>query len=267
MPVRAPRESKPDQESYFRRAPLTSVLIALNVAVFALQVWHAASHPALGRPGSLASLGGMPQATLHAFGANDSTRTVGDGRIETLVSSMFLHGDLLHIVFNMVALRQVGAYIERSVSATRMMPLYLISGIGASLASALVGWFLGSERLSVGASGAICGLVGAALVTGYRIEGPSSPVMRVMARWLLSIVLFGVVVRAINGLVGGGGGIDNAAHIGGAISGAVIAMLWRRGKTPTAALRWGTLIAFVLTLGATATAVVVRETDDPRHMR
>lgn len=270
VPVRAPQASKPDQESYFRRAPLTSVLIALNIAVFAFQVWHAVYYGRAepGAPvGGVGSLASMPSNTLHVFGANDAELTMTAGHVETLLASVFLHGSLLHLAFNMVALRQVGPFLERTVTATRMMPLYLISGILASLSSAMVGWFLDAGRLSVGASGAICGLLGAALVTGYRIEGPSSPVMRIMARWLLSVVIFGLVTRGISKLSGGRGGVDNAAHIGGAISGAVIAMLWRRGKTPTAALRWGTLIAFILTLGATATAVVVREHDDPRYMR
>lgn len=259
VPLRGPRETPPEEESFLTKAPLTSILIALNVAIFALQVWHAAHHPDPDRPGSLASLGGMPEGTLLAFGANDSTRTVGDGRLETLVSSMFLHGDILHLVFNMVALRQVGVFLERAVTPTRMMPLYVLSGVVASLSSALVGWFMNAERLSVGASGAICGLVGAALVTGYRIEGPSSPVMRIMARWLLSIVIFGLVVRAVKGLSGSGGGVDNAAHLGGAISGAVVAMLWKRGRSPAAWVRTASTVGFVALLAATATAVVVRE--------
>lgn len=237
--------------------------MALNIGVFALQVWHAAvygqaesSAPA----GTLGSLASMPPNTLHAFGANDAELTMTAGHVETLLASVFLHGSLLHLAFNMVALRQVGPVLERGVSATRTMPLWVVSGIVASLSSAMVGWFLDAGRLSVGASGAICGLIGAALVTGYRIEGPQSPIMRTMARWLLSVVLFGLVTRGISRLSGGRGGVDNAAHIGGAISGAVIAMLWRRGQAPNAILRVATPIAFAAILLATAVAVFIRET-------
>lgn len=265
VPLRAPQRSSPPEESFVRRAPLTSFLIATNVVVFVLQAWHAATfgRPYPGAPGgALGSLAAMPPNTLHVFGANDAELTMAAGHVETLLASVFLHGSLLHLAFNMIALRQVGPVIERTVSATRMIPLYVVSGVLASLSSAMVGWFIDAGRLSVGASGAICGLLGAALVTGYRVEGPSSPLMRAMARWLLSVVLFGLVTRGISRISGGQGGVDNAAHIGGAIAGAVIAMLWRRGKTPGPIARTATLVGFVALLLGTVVTVAVREHDD-----
>lgn len=263
VPVRAPRDGEPPEEPFLKRAPLTTVLIGLNVAIFTLQVWHAAyhGHPDPNGPaGGIGSLATMPSYTLHVFGANDAELTMNSGHVEALLASVFLHGSLLHLAFNMFALRQIGQFMERTVTATRMMSLYVVSGVVASLSSAFVGWFLDAGRLSVGASGAICGLIGAALVTGYRIEGPSSPVMRTMARWLLSVVIFGLVTR---GLTRGRGGVDNAAHIGGAISGAVIAMLWRRGREPSPMVKLLTLASFVGLLGGTAVAVVIRDANDP----
>jgi rhomboid protease GluP len=79
--------------------------------------------------------------------------------------------------------------------------------------------------LSVGASGAICGLIGAALVIGYRVEGPKSALMRAMARWLITLFALGLVVS----FFARRGGFDNAAHFAGSIAGASVAAAWRRG--------------------------------------
>ncbi len=205
----------------------------MNVVVFAAQVWH----------GGLGSLTNMPGDTLLAFGGNYAGATVYEGRYETLLTSCFVHGSLLHIAFNMVALRQIGPFVERAVGVGRMAPLYVASGIVGSAGSTFFGWLSGGQRLGVGASGAICGLIGAALVIGYRLEGPKSPIMRMMGGWLLTILGLGLVVSFLIRLGGASGGFDNAAHAGGAISGAAIAVMWRRGRPYSKGLTTGILIA------------------------
>jgi rhomboid protease GluP len=222
IPVRAapsaPEEAEPP---LYRRAPLTFAIIAANVAVFAGQTFFS----------GLSGLAAMPMWVLLAFGANNVNATVYEHRYDTLVSSCFVHGSLLHIAFNMVALRQIGPFVERTVGAARMAPLYLLSGIAGAMGSAFFGWLSGAQRTSVGASGAICGLIGAALVIGYRIEGRRSPIMFAMAKWLATLFALGLFVSFLVYLGGGGGGFDNAAHAGGAAAGASIAVAWRRGET------------------------------------
>ena len=70
-----------------------------------------------------------------------------------------------------------------SVRPVRFFPLFLMTGVVGSAASALVGW-TATERLSAGASGAICGVIGAAAVLGYRTQGARGPLTTSMARWL-----------------------------------------------------------------------------------
>jgi rhomboid protease GluP len=222
IPVRSPQAAPDDDEPpLYRRAPLTFAIMAVNLAVFAGQTLAT----------GLGGLAAMPMWVLLAFGANNVNATVYEHRYDTLVSSCFVHASLLHIAFNMVALRQIGPFVERSVGAARMAPLYLLSGIAGSTGSAFFGWLSGVQRTSVGASGAICGLIGAALVIGYRIQGRRSPIMFAMAKWLATLFALGIIVSFLLRLGGGGGGFDNAAHASGAFAGASIAVAWRRGET------------------------------------
>lgn len=212
----------------YQRAPLTFAIIAVNVAVFAAQVALGGARSALG----------MPSWVLLAFGGNEVGATLYEHRYETLLTSCFVHGSLLHIAFNMVALRQIGPFVERSVGVARMAPLYILTALGGSTGSTFLGWLSQEQRLSVGASGAICGLIGAALVIGYRIEGSRSPVMRAMAGWLAIILALGVAVSFLINLNGHTSqSFDNAAHAGGALAGVSIAITWRRGQRFTPGVR------------------------------
>ena len=213
IPVRAPPESAPEPP-FVSTYPLTTAIIAVNVLVFVGQLWVS----------GMRGLAGMPTDVLLAFGGNYVNATLVD-RYETLLTSCFVHGSVIHIALNMFFLGLIGPTIERSVGAARMAPLYLISGIAGSVGSAFFGWLSQGQRLSVGASGAICGLIGAALVIGYRLEGPKSPLMRAMARWLLTLFALGLVVS----FFARRGGFDNAAHFAGSVAGASVAAAWRRG--------------------------------------
>jgi rhomboid protease GluP len=242
IPVRAPAR-EPAEPPLWRRAPLTFAIIAVNLAVFV-------GETALGGLGGLAAMDG---SVLRALGGNEVGATLYENRYETLLTSCFLHASLLHIAFNLWALRQIGPFVERSVGAARMAPLYLLSGIAASSGSTFMGWLSGAQRLSVGASGAICGLIGATLVIGYRVEGWRSPLMRAMAGWLLSLFALGMFVNVIllRHRVGSSGGFDNAAHFGGAIAGASIAAAWRRGATyATTVNAWVIVLCAAVVVGA-----------------
>jgi rhomboid protease GluP len=232
--------------SAFEGAKVTEVIIAVNVAIFVAQL-------AIVRNGN--ALTEMPFATMIAFGANVAPATIFDTRVETLLTSSFLHFSILHIGFNMVALWQVGPFVERSVGPGRFTPMYLVSGIAGSAASAL--WWLAyhkptETRISAGASGAICGVIGAAMILGARTQGWRGPLAQGMARWLGTIFILGLVAS-----------FDNAAHAGGALAGAAIASLWRRGVQTSAAARYASVIASALVCMAAAGVVVARDLTDP----
>lgn len=191
-------------------APVTRALLALNIGVFCVEValTHQMSH--------------LPSRAALELGASYPPATVGENRWETLLTACFLHDGLLHVGFNMLALWQAGPLVERAVGSARMAPMYVAAGVIGYLLSVGHGWITHSWVYSVGASGAILGVVAAAFVLGWRVQGWRGPLTQAMVRWLGFVILYGVVSNGI-----GGGRTDNAAHIGGALAGAGIAFLWR----------------------------------------
>jgi len=145
-----------------------------------------------------------------------------------LLTSAFLHGGLIHIAFNMGALYQLGRVAERLYGNLPFLAIYLLCGLAGSLASA----GMPDVRISVGASGAVFGVVGASLI-GLRRSGlqTSMAVFARSQRQLTSLVginlVFGFVVP----------GIDNAAHIGGLIMGVLAGAAMSRPIPPTPGTR------------------------------
>jgi rhomboid protease GluP len=195
-------------------APVTKALLTLNFAIFVVQLVLTGGK----------SLLHLPQREALAFGASYAFATVGEGRWETLVTACFLHDGLLHVGFNMLLLWQAGPLVEKNVGSARMAPLYLVAGVVGNLVSVVAAW-RGHvpQQVSLGASGAITGVLAAALVLGWRVQGWRGPLTQAMFRWLVFVLVFGILSRLT------GGHIDNAAHIGGAIAGGAVAAMWRRG--------------------------------------
>jgi rhomboid protease GluP len=243
--------SPPAERALRPGAPVTSAIVAINVVVFVAQVVLSRSFEAISR---------IPPTESLLFGANYALATVGEGRVETLVTACFLHAGIMHIAFNMLVLWQAGPLVERAVGAARMAPMYLFAGIASSLLSTIVSWiktFFGVPGgYSVGASGAIMGVLAAALVIGWRLQGWRGPLTQAMARWLGFNLLFGILVGFQ------GGNIDNAAHIGGAIAGALVAAMWRRGVVYSARATRIVLGACAAVVVASAVVVVVRDVTD-----
>ncbi len=209
--VEPPNDDRLVPPRWLDQAPVTRSLLALNVAMFLVQ-------SALTR-----LVTDLSSRAALALGASYAFATVGEHRWETLVTACFLHGGIIHLAFNMVALWQAGPIVERAVGSARMAPLYLVAGALGNALSVAHGWLAGEEGFTVGASGAIMGVIAAALVVGWRVQGWRGPLTQAMARWLGFVAVFG----ALSGMTGGR--VDNAAHLGGAIAGAAIATTWRRG--------------------------------------
>ena len=130
-----------------------------------------------------------------------------------LLTSAFLHGSLLHLGFNMYVLYVLGPPLERMLGHARFLALYLIAGLGGAVASFA---FSSINTVSVGASGAIFGLMGALVVAGRHMRADITQVL----------VLIGINV--VIGFIAPG--IDWRAHLGGLVTGAAVA--WVFSKAP-----------------------------------
>jgi membrane associated rhomboid family serine protease/Flp pilus assembly protein TadD len=182
---------------------ITPALIGLCVALYLAMVGRGVSsmHPS------------VPQ--LVAWGANNGPLTTG-GQWWRLLTAMFLHGGILHLVLNMWCLWSLGVMAERFYGRARFLGLYLVTGIGGGLAS--LAWHPGV--VGVGASGAIFGVAGAMIATFYlgKLHMASSGLKSTLS----SLVFFAIYNLAFGAL---GAGIDNAAHIGGLITGLIFGAL------------------------------------------
>jgi membrane associated rhomboid family serine protease len=123
-------------------------------------------------------------------------------------TAMFLHANFQHIFFNMLALLIVGPAVEVQLGKARFLTLYLIAGLGGSVGSYLLS---PPNVAGIGASGAIMGVIGAYIVLGLRRHLPIAPVV-------------GLLV--LNLAIGFTGNIDWRAHLGGLVTGSVLAFVY-----------------------------------------
>jgi membrane associated rhomboid family serine protease len=178
------------------RPIVTQVLIAANVAVF---IWGAVrgGSAEVAQRGDLAAGGGLIASKI------------ADGEWWRIVTAGFLHAGLLHLAFNMAALWILGAMVEPALGKVRFAALYATSLLAGSLGALL----LEPNALTVGASGAIFGLMGAA-VAGQRARG-----INPWDSGIMSLIVVNLLITfAIPGISKGG-------HLGGLIGGFVAGWL------------------------------------------
>lgn len=158
--------------------------------------------------GAFASFDGR---ALVALGAHYPPIETATGQWWRLGTAVFLHGGIMHVAFNMLALMQIGPAIEDIFGRGRMMFLFVATGILANVPSLL----MGRDVPSIGASGAIMGLIGVAAGWGHR-DGTTigRSVRDQMLKWLLYTTIFGLMVNA-----------DHAAHISGFLAGAALGLV------------------------------------------
>jgi rhomboid protease GluP len=185
--------------------PVTLLLIGINVAVF---IWETAV-------GALAS-----RESIIAAGALSRDHVL-HGEWWRLLTPIFLHGSEDHLIGNCVALYVLGVACEHAVGPMRMLGLYLAAGIGGALASLAL-----SAGPSVGASGAIFGVMAAVAVVLHRHEDRfylrEKRVTLVVGAWALFTVATGLLSPLV----------DNAAHVGGFLCGAALGRLVEHTRLP-----------------------------------
>ena len=183
-------------------APATMTLIALNVVVYVI---------------TAAQGGGinLPGGKLFSDWALQGL-AVSDGDWWRLVTAMFLHGSILHLAFNMLALYWLGTIIEQALGTSRFLLVYFVSGLAGS-AGAL--WLSSAFDVTVGASGAIFGLIGALLILEYLATGS------LMGQALVLILVNLALTFAVPGISIGG-------HLGGLVGGIIATYALMRYRIP-----------------------------------
>ncbi|MEV8565772.1 rhomboid family intramembrane serine protease [Streptomyces sp. NPDC051322] len=175
---------------------ITKILIGINLAVFiAVQV---VGNRLLD---DLALVGRWPPAPFPA------TQGVAEGEWYRLLTSVFLHQQFWHIGFNMLSLWWIGAPLEAALGRARYIALYLLSGLAGSALTYLVA---SPTQASLGASGAVFGLLGATAVLMRRLNYDMRPVIALLVINLIFTFTFS--------------GIAWQAHIGGLVAGILIAI-------------------------------------------
>lgn len=167
-----------------------------------------------------------------------------------LVTACFLHGSLLHIVFNMWVLVDLAPTVEELYGSSRFLFLYIVCGIGGYVLSSASPFItilrvlgVASGGAAIGASGAIVGLIGVLLAITYRRRGAEQLRSQVI-RWIIYLVIWGFMARGM---------IDNMAHLGGGLTGFMLGklMLDRQPQTllerkRSYALGWAAAVVVLL---------------------
>lgn len=221
---------------------LTYGLIAANVLVWLLML------------GEGSMLTTTPVPTLLDWGGNAASE-VQKGQWWRMASAMFVHGGLVHLAANMFGLYAAGTLVERIYGAAPFALLYCGAGLAGS---ALSLHFAAQSAVSVGASGAVFGVAGALMVAVAQHR-------RALPHFFRAQMLGGVGFYVVYSLMQGFGtqGIDNAAHVGGLLGGALVAAvlperfdLTRYAAAIGARSVVAAAVAGVLIVGLVATAPV-----------
>jgi rhomboid protease GluP len=182
-----------------QETPVTSALLVANILMFGVSLVLTMQ---AGEAGGLHTLWGMSGAASYQLGASLPFGFMfQEHQWWRLVTAMFLHGGLLHIGFNMMTLMQIGPALEELYGSARYLFLYVVTGALGFVVSALTGHF------SIGASGALLGLIGAMLAVTTKRGGSFMRDLR--SRLIRSLVIL-FAIGFMPGIA-----IDNSAHLGG----------------------------------------------------
>jgi rhomboid protease GluP len=223
------------------------VIIITNVVMFILSLLLNPSRASLSmNPFALLS---PDHRSLVLLGETGAIPIGQWGRWWTLISASYLHGGILHILFNMMALKQIAPLIYQEYGFSRLAAIYTLGGAVGFFISYLAG-----IPFTIGASASVCSLIGSALYFGKSRGGAyGEAVYRQLGGWVLGIFAFGFLMP----------GINNWGHGGGLLGGVVLGfLLGYREKRPetighvvlgwlcvvgtTAALGWGAITGLIL---------------------
>ena len=198
-----PPERQEEGKKRSRSIPyITAALVLINVFVFLICTFT----------GNL----------LYNIGAFDAENFIGNRQYYRIFTSLFLHGDMNHLVSNMLILFYIGEVVEKKFGCIRYSIIFLLAGIGGNLLSMANEYLSGLHISTIGASGAIFGIMGALLLLVIVHKGHLEQIT-------LGRLLFMIFYSLYSGFAGSN--INNAAHIGGFICGmAAASILWFAAK-------------------------------------
>ncbi|HEV3278839.1 MAG TPA: rhomboid family intramembrane serine protease [Terriglobia bacterium] len=213
----------------------SATLIAVNIAFYGLS-WYLTVVAASAEAGSNPGFGGIDARVLVRLGAKYGP-LIYAGQWWRLVTAMFLHAGIFHIGMNLWCLFDLGPMAESLFTKSKFIVLYLVTGVVGFIFSLL--WSPGG--VSIGASGAILGLVGVLIGASFHHGGLGKTYRAQLWRWVIYIFIFGLFFP-----------VDNAAHLGGLVSGLLLGYMVPQGEPQTRneEVLWGTL-------GVVATLVIV----------
>lgn len=191
---------------HLRRRPayINGVLIAVNILYFFWLEFHGSTENA---------------AFMVEHGAMYVPLVVREGEYYRLLTAVFMHFGISHLVNNMVILFVLGDNLERALGKVKYLVFYLICGVGANVFSMVVSIREYELAVSAGASGAIFGVIGGLLYVVIRNRGRLEDLStRQLALFVACSLYFGFTST----------GIDNAAHVGGLVLGFLLAAIFYR---------------------------------------
>jgi len=196
---------------------VTSTLIGVNVVVMLLSIASAGGRGMfgggfgglLGGSTPLTEAGAVQGQQTYGFSGTDITFSVpygvAEGEYYRLFTQMFLHYGILHVLLNMWALWVLGRTLEAVLGPVRFLALYLVSGLGGGVAA----YLFSPDKAVAGASGAIFGLFAALFIVLKRLGRDTSSVV--------PILIINIAISFVPG-------ISLAGHLGGMITGAIVAV-------------------------------------------
>ena len=179
---------------------------------------------------------GGNSTSLMSWGA-DVAWLVSHGQWWRLVSAIFIHSGIIHLAFNSYALIFIGPLVEEYLGKERFLTLYLATGVFGFMLS---NWYYPPMLTTVGASGAIFGMIGVAIALSKRWSAWGSALHQQLIHWAIYGLIYGLLL-----------GANNAAHAGGFVSGIGLAFVLgnpNRGNESVGRWNWWTIL-FWISLG------------------
>ena len=211
-----------------KKPVITYALIVLNIMVYLFMLLYDT----------------VDQTYFYAL-ANDY-EGIQNGQIYRLITSMFLHSDIIHIACNMYALYILGPVVERYYGKTKFLIIYMLSGILGSIFSAA---FMSADTISIGASGAIFGLLGSIAYFTYYYRATLQGLLRSQ---ILPVILLNL---ALGFMIPG---IDVSGHIGGLIGGILVSMAIGIGDKGRTSDQINGIIVYILMTAAMIYMVFIK---------
>ncbi len=189
---------------------ITAILIGINIAMFILAIIVDFRHTDF-NPSPFQFLS-PSMVSLYNLGATGTIPLLEDQRWWTLIAAGFLHGGLLHLVFNMIAVHQLAPLVIVLFGVNRAIILYTLGSVGGYLLSCV-----GEIQYTIGASAALCSLIGALLYYGKsRGDNLGRAIFNHIGGWVISIAVVGFLIP----------GINNWGHGGGLLSGLLLGYIF-----------------------------------------